>query len=69
VHAERWTAAYVDLYAHLLRGLGVTEGVGDAARLLTAAIDGLVSQQLAAEEPLAVPELTRILRPLLPAAR
>jgi TetR/AcrR family transcriptional regulator, regulator of biofilm formation and stress response len=69
VHAERWTAAYVDLYAHLLRTLGATEGVDDAARLLTAAIDGLVSQQLAAEAPLGVPELTRILEPLLRVAR
>jgi DNA-binding transcriptional regulator YbjK len=65
VHAERWTAAYVDLYADLLRTLGATGDVEDAARLLTAAIDGLISQQLAAETPLTVPELARILAPLL----
>jgi DNA-binding transcriptional regulator YbjK len=65
VHAERWTAAYVDLYAHLLRALGATGPVDDAARLLTAAIDGLISQQLAADAPLGVPELARILAPLL----
>jgi DNA-binding transcriptional regulator YbjK len=65
VHAERWTAAYVDLYAHLLRALGATGAVDDAARLLTAAIDGLISQQLAADAPLAVPELARVLAPLL----
>ena len=64
-HAERWTAAYVGLYAHLLRSLGATRDVEDGARLLTAAIDGLVSQQLAAETPLDVPEVARILAPLL----
>jgi hypothetical protein len=55
----------VGLYAHLLRSLGVTRDVEDGARLLTAAIDGLVSQQLAAETPLDVPEVARILAPLL----
>jgi DNA-binding transcriptional regulator YbjK len=64
-HAERWTAAYVELYAHLLRSLRATRDVEDGARLLTAAIDGLVSQQLAAERPLDVPEVARILAPLL----
>lgn len=64
-HAERWTDAYVGLYAHLLRSLGATRDVEDGARLLTAAIDGLVSQQLAAETPLDVPEVARILAPLL----
>ena len=64
-HAERWTAAYVELYAHLLRSLGAARDVEDSARLLTAAIDGLVSQQLAAETPLDVPEVARILAPLL----
>jgi DNA-binding transcriptional regulator YbjK len=64
-HAERWTTAYVELYAQLLRSLGVTRHVEDGARLLTAAIDGLVSQQLAAERPLDVPEVARILAPLL----
>jgi len=67
-HAERWTAAYVDLYAQLLRALGATRDVEDGARLLTAAIDGLVSQQLAAETPLDVPEVARILAPLLRAS-
>ncbi len=67
-HAERWTLAYTDLYAHLLRSLGATRDVEDTARLLTAAIDGLVSQQLAAETPLDVPEVARILAPLLSAS-
>jgi len=64
-HAERWTDAYIGLYAQLLRSLGATGDVADRARLLTAAIDGLVSQQLAAETPLAVGEVARILAPLL----
>jgi TetR/AcrR family transcriptional regulator, regulator of biofilm formation and stress response len=64
-HAERWTTAYVDLYAHLLRVLGATGPVQDAARVLSAAIDGLISQQLATDTPLSVPELARILAPLL----
>ena len=54
-----------DTNADLLRTLGATGDVEDAARLLTAAIDGLISQQLAAETPLTVPELARILAPLL----
>ena len=64
-HAERWTDAYVALYAHALRSLGARGDVGDRARLLTAAIDGLVSQQLAAETPLDVRAVARILAPLL----
>jgi TetR/AcrR family transcriptional regulator, regulator of biofilm formation and stress response len=64
-HAGRWTDAYIGLYAQLLRTLGHTGDVEDRARLLTAAIDGLVSQQLAAETPLGVDEVARILAPLL----
>lgn len=64
-HAERWTDAYVDLYARALRTLGARGDVGDRARLLTAAIDGLISQQLAADTPLDTRALARILAPLL----
>jgi TetR/AcrR family transcriptional regulator, regulator of biofilm formation and stress response len=68
-HAERWTRAYADLHAELLRALGATGDVTHAAMLLGAAIDGLVAQQLVAAEPLPADELAAVLEPLLPAAR
>jgi DNA-binding transcriptional regulator YbjK len=67
-YAERWTAAYVSFYADVLRAIGVTRGVPAAARLLSAAVDGLVAQQLTTDAPLDRAALTRVLAPLFPAA-
>jgi TetR/AcrR family transcriptional regulator, regulator of biofilm formation and stress response len=63
--AQRWTDAYVDLYRLVLRTIGATGDVEARARLLAAAVDGLVSQQLVSPDPLDRAALADVLRPLL----
>ncbi len=62
--AQRWADAYVDLYADVLGTAGVTGDLRARARLLSAAADGLVGQQLATGAPRDRAELARILTPL-----
>lgn len=62
--AQRWADAYVDLYTDVLRTVGVTGDVDARARLLSAAVDGLVGQQLATGAPLDRAALARVLAPL-----
>jgi DNA-binding transcriptional regulator YbjK len=63
-HAQRWTDAYIDLYRDVLRAIGATTDVEPRARLLAAAVDGLVSQQLVSPAPLDRAALAAVLRPL-----
>jgi DNA-binding transcriptional regulator YbjK len=62
--AQRWADAYVEHYAAVLAAIGWTGDPRTRARLISAAVDGLVGQQLAAEAPLGRAALTRILAPL-----
>lgn len=62
--AQRWADAYVDLYADVLATVGVTGDLRARARLLSAAVDGLVGQQLATGAPHDRAALARILAPL-----
>jgi DNA-binding transcriptional regulator YbjK len=62
--AQRWTDAYVDLYREILVIVGATGDVEARARLLGAAVDGLVSQQLASDDPLAPATVAAVLAPL-----
>jgi DNA-binding transcriptional regulator YbjK len=68
-YAQRWTDAYVDLYRDVLRSIGATADLEARARLLAAAVDGLVSQQLAGAKPLDRAALAAVLRPLLEGGR
>jgi DNA-binding transcriptional regulator YbjK len=68
-YAQRWTDAYVDLYRDVLRTIGATADLEARARLLAAAVDGLVSQQLASPDPLDRATLAAVLRPLLDGGR
>jgi DNA-binding transcriptional regulator YbjK len=63
--AQRWTDAYVELYREVLRAIGATTDLESRARLLAAAVDGLVGQQLASSTPLDRAALAEVLRPLL----
>jgi TetR/AcrR family transcriptional regulator, regulator of biofilm formation and stress response len=63
--AQRWTDAYVDLYRLVLRSIGAQGDVEARARLLAAAVDGLVSQQLVSPAPLDRKALAVVLKPLL----
>jgi DNA-binding transcriptional regulator YbjK len=65
--AQRWTDAYVDLYREVLDTIGVRRDVQARARLLAAAVDGLVSQQLVSPAPLDREALAAVLAPLLEA--
>jgi DNA-binding transcriptional regulator YbjK len=68
-YAQQWTDAYVDLYRDVLRAIGATTDLEPRARLLAAAVDGLVSQQLASPAPLDRAALADVLRPLLDGGR
>jgi len=63
--AQRWTDAYVALYREVLDTVGVRRDVEARARLLAAAVDGLVSQQLVSPAPLDREALAVVLGPLL----
>lgn len=63
--AQRWTDAYVDLYREVLRTIGVQRDIEARARLLAAAVDGLVSQQLVSPAPLDRDALAVVLGPLV----
>lgn len=65
--AQRWTDGYLDFYADLLEQLGDARPAPARARLLSAAVDGLVAQQLAADVALDVDALAAVLAPVLPA--
>jgi DNA-binding transcriptional regulator YbjK len=63
--AQQWIDAYLECISDVLRTLGATTEVASAAALLNATIDGLVAQQLAAEDPLDRAALTAILERLV----
>jgi DNA-binding transcriptional regulator YbjK len=65
--AQRWIDAYLECFSDVLRTLGATDDVRSAAQLVTATVDGLVAQQLAAAEPLDRPALAAILARVLDA--
>ncbi|WP_375479796.1 TetR/AcrR family transcriptional regulator [uncultured Jatrophihabitans sp.] len=67
LHARRWVGAYLDLYVDLLRHLGVERELAARARLLLAAYDGLLAEQLATDVVLSSRQLIAILAPLLQA--
>lgn len=62
--AQRWADAYVDLYTAVLRAAGATGDLQARAQLLSAAVDGLVGQQLATGAPRNRAALARVLAPM-----